>query len=147
MLVFFFYCQHPPYEDNSIYLYIYHSDWHILGELYTLNFKCGSSLLLSFTIVENYCYHDCNQTFKLIFFLQILGSLNNWHKKRHHSKYDRTKQMLWHQNISTLTLSISKMNWREFEFFFFPLFFGLKTLHTTYVYVYVIRCTYCSTCR
>lgn len=133
---------------GQFYIFIYISQWltHPWW-IYTLNFKCGSSLLLSFTIVENYCYHDCNQTFKLIFFLQILGSLNNWHNKRHHSKYDRTKQMLWHQNISTLTLSISKMNWIEFEFFFFPLFLGLKTLHTTYVYVYVIRCTYCSTCR
>lgn len=110
MLVFFLLSTSTIW-GHSIYIYIYITvtDTSLVNfTLWTLS--VGDVVLLSFTIVKNYCYHDCNQTFKLIFFPKFSRVKINLHKKRHHSKYDRTKQMLWHQNISTLTLSISQMN-------------------------------------
>lgn len=146
MLVFFF-IVNIHHMRTILYIYIYIT----VTDTSLVNFTLWTLSVGAVCFVVYYSWELLlpwlQSNIQIDFFFQILGSLNNWHKKRHHSKYDRTKQMLWHQNISTLTLSISKMNWIEFEFFFFPLFLGLKTLHTTYVYVYVVRCTYCSTCR
>lgn len=121
MLVFFFIVNiHHMRTILYIYIYITVTDTSLVNfTLWTLSVGavCCCRLLELRIIATMTAIKHSNW-----FFFQILGSLNNWHKKRHHCKYDRTKQMLWHQNISTLTLSISKMNWREFEFFFFPLF-------------------------